>query len=132
MAEVINAVAGVIIKDDKVLLTSRPIGKIYSGSWEFPGGKLESNESGVKALIRELKEEVDIIVLPENCKKFISIVHEYPHAIVKLDVILIEDWLNNIYPLESQQIYWHDFKTPCKLEPLLPTTEKILNLLSSL
>lgn len=131
MAEIINVVVGVLVKNDKVLLTSRPKDKAYSGNWEFPGGKQEANESVMQALIRELKEEINIIVV-ENCKKLVTIIHEYPTATVKLDVMLIKNWFNEVSAQEGQEIYWQDFKLPCKLFPLLPTTEKILNLLTHL
>src|SRR6478752_9505761 len=48
--------------DGRVLLAKRPPGKPLAGLWEFPGGKIESGETPEGALIRELKEELDIDV----------------------------------------------------------------------
>ena len=45
-----------------VLLAERPAGKPWSGYWEFPGGKVEANETPLEALKRELKEELGIVV----------------------------------------------------------------------
>lgn len=59
--ELINVVAGIIVKDGKILAVERGHGK-FKGSWEFPGGKVEEGETPEQALARELKEELDIEV----------------------------------------------------------------------
>ena len=52
---------GVLIRADGALLfTSRPVGKVYAGYWEFPGGKLEPGETPEQALVRELREELGV------------------------------------------------------------------------
>lgn len=58
----INVVAGVIKKDDLILITQRDKGKtkIVDYKWEFPGGKIEENESKQDALMREIKEELNL------------------------------------------------------------------------
>ena len=48
----------------RVLLAQRPEGKSYGGLWEFPGGKIESNESPEEATVRELREELAAVVTP--------------------------------------------------------------------
>ena len=52
----INVVAAIIIKDDKIFATQRGYGD-FKGKWEFPGGKIESNETPEEALKREIIEE---------------------------------------------------------------------------
>ncbi len=44
----------------------RPLGKAHAGLWEFPGGKVESGETPVAALVRETKEELDYRLDPET------------------------------------------------------------------
>ncbi|PIE06206.1 MAG: 8-oxo-dGTP diphosphatase MutT [Sorangium cellulosum] len=53
-------VAAVIISKDRVLVTQRPAHSHLAGMWEFPGGKVESNEDPRHALARELKEELGV------------------------------------------------------------------------
>src|SRR5271166_3577964 len=48
--------------DGRVLIAQRPAGKAMAGLWEFPGGKIEAGERPEDTLIRELKEELDIVV----------------------------------------------------------------------
>jgi 8-oxo-dGTP diphosphatase len=55
----VQVAVGVLLRsDDSFLLTSRPEGKAYAGYWEFPGGKLEADETVEQALRRELQEEI--------------------------------------------------------------------------
>lgn len=55
-------VCGLIFKDDKVFVCRRLPHKSFGGYWEFPGGKVESNETEESCLLRELKEELDMNV----------------------------------------------------------------------
>jgi 8-oxo-dGTP diphosphatase len=56
----IPVVTALIRKGDKVLVGQRPVGHSLAGHWEFPGGKIEKNESPEEALARELREELGI------------------------------------------------------------------------
>ncbi|MEL6361532.1 MAG: (deoxy)nucleoside triphosphate pyrophosphohydrolase [Pseudomonadota bacterium] len=61
MARLMIVSAGALIDaDGRVLMARRPEGKANAGLWEFPGGKLEDGETPEQALVRELKEELDI------------------------------------------------------------------------
>jgi 8-oxo-dGTP diphosphatase len=59
---VIHVVAAVIERDGRFLLTRRPTGVHLAGMWEFPGGKIDSPESHVDALRREIREELDAAI----------------------------------------------------------------------
>lgn len=58
MMKVIEVVAAIIINNDKVFATQRGYGD-FKGWWEFPGGKIEPEESPQEALKREIREELD-------------------------------------------------------------------------
>lgn len=78
----IEVVAGIIYKNNKFLIAKRNIKKSQGGLWEFPGGKIEKNETYEQALIREIKEEfnADIKIdryIGEN-------IHNYPEKEIKL------------------------------------------------
>jgi len=59
---VLVAACALIDADGRVLLTERPAGKSMAGLWEFPGGKIEAGERPEETLIRELNEELGIVV----------------------------------------------------------------------
>ncbi len=128
---IVKAVAGVLVNNQQVLMASRPLGKTYSGYWEFPGGKIEVGESVFDAIIRELKEEIGVDVVASDCSYLTYIEQEYPETKVELDVLLITKWSNCIKPLDNQELIWHNLYNECKLTPLLLTTQQILNILVS-
>jgi len=64
--ERIRVTAGIIINNDKVLITRRAPNENFAGGWEFPGGKIEADETPEECLARELKEELNITVSVED------------------------------------------------------------------
>ena len=108
--------------DGQYLLTTRPQGKAYAGYWEFPGGKLEAQESVVAALRRELKEEINITIADAEMVR--TDVVDYPHALVRLPFCLITQWSGEIQMREQQTFAWSDL--PTALSPILPGTVPVL------
>ncbi|PLX42292.1 MAG: hypothetical protein C0608_03150 [Deltaproteobacteria bacterium] len=78
----LHVVAGVIRRGGYVLIAKRFPGGPHGGYWEFPGGKVESGEHERDALIRELREELDISVEVEE--RWGEVIHSYPHATIRL------------------------------------------------
>lgn len=78
----IEVVAALIWDNDKFLICRRPKNKARALLWEFAGGKVEFGETKEQALIRECKEELDIIISAEDI--FMDVVHEYPDITVHL------------------------------------------------
>jgi 8-oxo-dGTP diphosphatase len=108
--------------DGQYLLTTRPQGKAYAGYWEFPGGKLEAQESVVAALRRELQEEINITIADAEMVR--TDVVDYPHALVQLHFCLINQWSGEIQMREQQTFAWSDL--PTALSPILPGTVPVL------
>ena len=79
----INVVAAVIQNEEgKILIAQRNLKKSQGGLWEFPGGKIEPNETKEEAIIREIKEEMDIDI---ETKKFIDQkIFNYPDKDINL------------------------------------------------
>ncbi|MFA5693497.1 MAG: (deoxy)nucleoside triphosphate pyrophosphohydrolase [Acholeplasmataceae bacterium] len=75
MKKIIEVVAAIIIKDKKVFTAQRKDEGELAKKWEFPGGKIEKNETQEMALKRELKEELNINI--SNIKYFMTVNHEY-------------------------------------------------------
>jgi 8-oxo-dGTP diphosphatase len=91
-----------IVSDDKhrLLITKRPLDKQHGGLWEFPGGKVEAGETALNALVRELKEEVDIDVLAARLLDTIE--HHYPTFSVRLLVFWVDDFEGIASAIEGQ------------------------------
>lgn len=71
----VEVVAAVIIKDGRVLATQRGTGT-FKGWWEFPGGKVEKGETREEALARELREELDAVIVIDSY--LTTVEHDYP------------------------------------------------------
>ena len=100
------AAIALVDPDGRVLIAQRPAGKHLEGLWEFPGGKLRQGETPEAALIRELKEELDIDVA-ESCLaplSFASHAYEEFHLLMPLYVCRI--WQGAVSAREGQQLKW--------------------------
>lgn len=97
----------ILQKKNKILVSKRKPQKIYSDCWEFPGGKLEKNESFQQAIIRELQEELGIRVEIKDLTVIDNISHSYHrNQIIILAVFFLKKWKGFITAKESQEIQW--------------------------
>lgn len=120
------AVGVLINAQGEFLLTSRPVGKVYEGYWEFPGGKLEAGETVEQALRRELQEEIGITI--EAAQPWKTEVVDYPHALVRLNFCKVFAWQGNLHMREGQQFAWQ--RLPVSVQPVLPGTVPVLTWLA--
>ena len=100
----VEVVAGLIWKDGRFMICQRPKDKARALLWEFVGGKIEPNESGEDALIRECKEELDIIVKPLDV--FCDVVHTYPDIVVHLTLYNAEILSGEPKLIEHNDLRW--------------------------
>jgi len=101
----IHVAVAVIINDkDEIFISRRSAEQHQGNKWEFPGGKVEPDESVEIALRREIKEELGIGV--NSQKHLIDITHEYETKTVKLEVFEIRDWSGEPTGMEGQPTRW--------------------------
>lgn len=84
MDDQIEVVAALIWQGDRFLICQRPASKSRGLQWEFVGGKVEPGETKQQALIRECREELDIIL--SVGEEFLEVVHSYPDITIRLTV----------------------------------------------
>ncbi len=114
--DVLHVAVGVIKNNkNQVLLSRRSVGVHQANLWEFPGGKLEPEETIREALSRELKEELALTV--KSAEPLIKIYHDYDEHSVLLDVWQIDSWDiglvedNGHQGQEGQRIEWVDISS---------------------
>ena len=123
----IDVAVGILINEHhQFLLTSRPIGKVYETYWEFPGGKLEANETVAQALARELEEELGLKI--GDVQIWRQQLVDYPHALVRLNFCKVHSWQGNLEMREGQQFAWQSL--PLAVVPVLPGTVPVLTWLA--
>lgn len=101
----INVVAAVIKdENEKILITQRNLKKAQGGLWEFPGGKIEPNETRENAIVREIKEELDIDI---EVKSYLSEkVFNYPEKDINLIALECKKISGEIKLLEHEDYKW--------------------------
>ena len=99
-----EVVAALIWKDNKFMICQRPMYKARGLLWEFVGGKVESGETKEQALIRECKEELDVILSVGDV--FVDVVHEYPDITVHLTLFNATIADGDPQKLEHNDIQW--------------------------
>ncbi|ALE52375.1 hypothetical protein SP60_03560 [Candidatus Thioglobus autotrophicus] len=121
----IKAVVGVLQNSaNEILIAKRQAHQFMSGFWELPGGKIEPNESEQQAIIRELKEELGIIVTDLSIHQ--TMVYQYTDRIVELSIYTINQYQNTPEGIEGQEIVWTNIKDLSQYK-LLPTMTAFIN-----
>jgi 8-oxo-dGTP diphosphatase len=122
---VLVAACALIDADGRVLLTERPAGKTMAGLWEFPGGKIEPGERPEQTLIRELKEELAIVVQEACLAPLTFASHAYPDFHLLMPLYVCRRWDGLVTPQEGQRLAWvrpqrlREYKMPPADEPLV-------------
>ena len=108
LMKTIQVVASIIHQDEKILATQRGYGE-YKGLWEFPGGKMEPGETEEEAIVREIREELNVEIGVE--KKICTVEYDYLHCFwcnIRSGVLELKEhqsarWLS---PSEWESVEW--------------------------
>lgn len=100
-----HVVAG-ILRDSlgRILISDRSRAASMQQYWEFPGGKVEEDESTSRALTRELAEELGIRDV--ECERWQTIDHDYADIRVRIDFFIVSAWSGTPRGLEGQRLRW--------------------------
>ena len=122
---VLVAACALIDTDGRVLLAERPAGKPMAGLWEFPGGKIEAGERPEETLIREMKEELGIVVREPCLAPLTFASHAYPDFHLLMPLFVCRRWEGTVTAQEGQRLAWvrpsrlREYKMPPADEPLI-------------
>lgn len=108
----------------QILVALRPMHKVQGGLWEFPGGKIEKNETPEEALSRELQEEVGITIT--SSQPLTTCEHHYKDHHVHLNVFRVDAFTGIARGCEGQIIQWVTLEELREL-PLLAANHPIVN-----
>lgn len=129
MKTVLVAAVALIDPEGRVLLAQRPEGKSMAGLWEFPGGKVEPDETPETALIRELQEELGIETW-NSCLAPLSFAsHSYDSFHLLMPVFACRRWQGIVRPMEGQRLAWahardlRNYAMPPADIPLIPVLQ---------
>jgi 8-oxo-dGTP diphosphatase len=132
MKIVLVVACALIDSDGRILIARRPPGKTLAGLWEFPGGKVEPDESPEQSLIRELKEELGIVVREACLAPLTFASHSYPAFHLLMPLYVCRRWEGIASPQEGQELAWvrpnrlRDYPMPPADEPLIPPLIELL------
>ena len=108
--EKIKVVAGLIIQNDKLLICQRSNLKDHPLKWEFPGGKVKKDETNEEALIREINEELSILIT--NYYELMNYNFNYKDLskTVLIKFYLIQNFRGKIHNSVHSQLKWIEIK----------------------
>lgn len=128
---VLVVACALIDPDGRVLIAQRPQGKSMAGLWEFPGGKIEPGERPEQSLIRELKEELGIVVKEECLAPLTFASHLYPDFHLLMPLFVCRRWEGFVEAREQQELKWvrpHELRN----YPMPPADEPLISHLTTL
>jgi 8-oxo-dGTP diphosphatase len=129
---VLVAACALIDTDGRILIAQRPEGRSMAGLWEFPGGKVEAGETPEQTLIRELEEELGIIVKEACLAPLTFASHAYPDFHLLMPLYVCRRWDGVVRARESQRLIWvrpnklRDYPMPPADVPLIPHLTALL------
>ena len=127
--KIIRVVAAIIIENGSVFATQRGYGEFKDG-WEFPGGKIEPDETPEDAIVREIKEELDTEV--EVIELLDTVEYDYPNFHLSMDCFICKIKFGDLVLKEHEAAKWLTKETLASVDwlpadlGLIPQIEKRL------
>lgn len=100
----VRAVSGILKHKESLLIARRPDHKPLGGFWEFPGGKIEAQETLFQALFRELKEEIGVEIDQDHTQPLLELHNIYGDHEAHISFFLISKWSCVPQALEGQRL----------------------------
>ncbi len=125
--------AALLNERGEALLAQRPEGKRLAGKWEFPGGKVEQDESPEDALVREIREELDIKILATDCEAFWFLSHNYMADFgfhLLMPVYVVRRWQGTPRAVEHAAICWEKPRDMHRLDMIEADAELVQKLIA--
>ena len=129
---VLVVACALVDSENRILLAQRPAGKAMAGLWEFPGGKLEPEETPEAALVRELQEELGIVTEPECLAPLTFASHAYASFHLLMPLFICRKYRGIPVSREGQALKWvragnlRDYPMPEADLPLIPALQDLL------
>ena len=127
------AACALVDADGRVLIAERPAGRTMAGLWEFPGGKVEQGERPEETLIRELEEELGIVVKEACLAPLTFASHSYPEFHLLMPLYVCRRWEGTVAAQEGQRLAWvrpnrlKDYPMPAADVPLIAHLTTLLS-----
>jgi 8-oxo-dGTP diphosphatase len=103
---VLVAACALVDADGRVLIAQRPPGRAMAGLWEFPGGKVEAGETPEASLIRELNEELGVVVNEACLAPLTFASHRYADFHLLMPLYVCRRWEGLVRAQEGQELAW--------------------------
>lgn len=120
---IVDVAVALITRGEQILICRRPVDKPLGGYWEFPGGKRNAPETLQECVIREIREELGIVITPLQPLAIVE--HRYDHARVRIHPFLCQLTEGDPRPIQADAIQWvqrtqlKQFKFPPANAPIL-------------
>ncbi|MCB1386222.1 MAG: (deoxy)nucleoside triphosphate pyrophosphohydrolase [Nitratireductor sp.] len=132
MKRLLVVACALVDADNRVLIAQRPQGKSLAGLWEFPGGKVDGDETPEAALIRELREELGIETWASCLAPLTFASHAYDDFHLLMPLYVCRKWQGQAVAREGQALKWvrpnrlRDYPMPPADAPLIPALIDLL------
>ena len=113
-------------KNNQILIMSRKKKESFRDCWEFPGGKLNNSETYLEALVRELKEELNIKINIKELVNYSFFRHRYRSFVLMMYVFEVKNWSGKICNNENEKLEWVSIRG-LRRKKLLPANIKVID-----